>query len=248
LWGFNYNRSGIAHQLKLSIDEYSTDELCALTDSLIAKTNYYRMAVSTDSVLLQKEIDSIFTVAADNYTSIQNNFPFLKYQYASVKGSLYNKLSPYVGFTGYYNPFSGEAQLRSDVPSILVPFTTSHEIAHQLGYASETEANFVGYLAVANGTDNYSKYSTYLDLYKYARGQLYERNTFPSGDVPLNKLVKNDLRAIRQFFLKEQNSVSPVSANLYDAYLKANHQGKGINSYNDVIAYVMAYYKKTGKL
>ncbi len=48
-----------------------------------------------------------------------------------------------LGVTGYLNPFTNEAQVNTTVPAFLQPFMTCHEIAHQLGFAPEEDANFV---------------------------------------------------------------------------------------------------------
>ncbi|MGG2352397.1 DUF3810 family protein [Salmonella enterica] len=42
--------------------------------------------------------------------------------------------------------------------------------------------------------------------------------------------------------------MAPVSMSLYNAYLKANNQTNGVDSYDDVISFLIRYYKKTGKL
>jgi hypothetical protein len=248
LWGLNYYRSGITAQLHLKVENYSTEDLCNITNLLIDKTNKSRLALSKDSLLPQPAIKDIYQEAVTNYKGIASTFPFLHYKVKSVKRSLYTAFAPYFGFTGYYNPFSGEAQLRDDVPRILIPYTVSHEMAHQLGYASETEANFAGYLAAANSTDNYFKYSVYLDLYRYARIELMMRNVLPDNNYKLDSLVKMDLRNINRFFLKERNRVSGKVMNLYGMYLQANNQQKGINSYDDVISLLIAYYKQYGKI
>ncbi|MBS1627036.1 MAG: DUF3810 domain-containing protein [Bacteroidetes bacterium] len=248
VWGLNYYREGITAQLHLKVEDYSTEDLCNLTNLLIAKTNESRLAISKDSVLPEQSLESIYRQASNNYNFNNSYFSFLQYKNKDVKKSLYTFLAPYFGFTGYYNPFSGEAQLRDDVPRILIPYTTSHEIAHQLGYASETEANFVGYLAATNSSNNYFKYSTYLDLYRYARIELFMRNTVPDNNNKLDSLVKKDLRNINHFFLKERNNISGKVMSLYGMYLQANNQQKGINSYDDVISLLIAYYKQYGKI
>ena len=248
IWGLNYYREGITTQLHLKVENYSTEDLCNLTSLLITKTNESRLAISKDSVLPEQALKNIYLQASANYNFTENNFAFLQYKNKSVKKSLYTFLAPYFGFTGYYNPFSGEAQLRDDVPRILIPYTTSHEIAHQLGYASETEANFVGYLAATNSNNNYFKYSVYLELYRYARMELSIRNVLPDNNNKLDSLVKIDLRNINRFFLKEKNKVSGKVMNLYGMYLQANNQQKGINSYDDVISLLIAYYKQYSKI
>ncbi len=58
-------------------------------------------------------------------------------------------LGNYLGFTGYYNPFTGEAQVNTTVPQFLLPNIALHEMGHQIGYAKEDEANFSAYLAAS---------------------------------------------------------------------------------------------------
>ncbi len=53
-----------------------------------------------------------------------------------------------MGFAGYLNPITNEAQVNALIPKNNYPATICHEIAHQVGIASESEANFVGYLAI----------------------------------------------------------------------------------------------------
>ena len=201
----------------------------------------------------------IFEGAINNYKIVSDNFYFLSYQTASVKSSLYSPLGNYFGFTGYYNPFTGEAQVRNDVPRVLIPYIVSHEMAHQLGYASESEANFVGYLSASSSADVYFRYSVYLDMLDYAQGEeiklfLIDRdikglmNTLKQNKTNLDSLVRKDRKEIRDFFYKRKNKISPVVSNMYDQYLKMNKQLAGINSYNEVIGWLLAYQKKYGKI
>ena len=258
LWGLNYSRLGIAHQLKLQQDEYCKEDVVALTNQLITKVNDCRKQIK-DTILPQPSMKQIFEGAINNYKIVSDNFYFLSYQTASVKSSLYSPLGNYFGFTGYYNPFTGEAQVRNDVPRVLIPYIVSHEMAHQLGYASESEANFVGYLSASASTDVYFRYSVYLDMLDYAQGEeiklfLIDRdikglmNTLKQNKTNLDSLVRKDRKEIRDFFYKRKNKISPVVSNMYDQYLKMNKQLAGINSYNEVIGWLLAYQKKYEKL
>ena len=100
-------------------------------------------------------------------------FRLFHYPDPSVKFSFYGYLANYMGFSGYYNPFSGEAQVNTTIPRFVQPFTTCHEIGHQLGYAKEEEANFCGFLATKSSRDPAFRYSVYVDLYLYAASALY---------------------------------------------------------------------------
>jgi hypothetical protein len=258
LWGLNYNRLGIEHQLGIAKKTYTNAEVAYLTNQLINKVNECRRQIP-DTVLPQPVLDSLYREAYRSYQTASYNYDFLNYRNRSVKASLFTPLASYLGFTGYYNPFTGEAQVRTDVPRILIPYIACHEMAHQLGYASESEANFVGYLAASSSRDVYFRYSVYLDLLSYAQGEelflFSAEGDFKKVDsiarsnrLNMDTLVKKDRRAIREFFAKRRNRISPAVSSLYDQYLKMNQQAKGIQSYDEVVGWLIAYQKKYGKL
>ncbi len=253
IWGLNYNRLGIAYQLKLEKIPYSQQTLDQLTSDLIDSANTYRRQL--DTILPTPLVDSIYRDAYHAYLRVADAYPFLDYHQRSVKTSLYTSVADYIGFTGYYNPFSGEAQLRTDVPRILLAYVACHEMAHQLGYASESEANFVGFLAATASPNPYFRYSVYLDLFAYAQGEQlaqYAMDKDAKGFEAaiqhnrnrLDTLVKKDRREIREFFRKRSNRISPAMNSLYDQYLKMNSQEKGMKSYDEVIGWILAYRKK----
>jgi hypothetical protein len=257
-WGLNYDRQGIAWQLNIDKKEYTKAEVTNLTDRLIDKVNACRRELK-DTALPVPSLDSIYNDAYRAYQAVSLEYDFLNYRNRSVKGSIFSSVGDYMGFSGYYNPFTGEAQVRTDIPRILIPYIACHEMAHQLGYASESEANFVGYLAAAASASAYFRYSVYLDLFSYAQGEeifLYGKdkdfNNFQAmikqNRERLDTLVKKDRREIREFFNKRKNRISPAVSGLYDQYLKLNKQSQGVNSYNEVIGWLIAYQKKYGKL
>lgn len=258
MWGLNYNRLGIAYQLRLSKQDYSKEEVTQLALALIEKLNECRRQIP-DTVLPAPPLDTLYRKAYRSYEAASYQYEFLNYRNRSVKSSLFNGVADYMGFTGYYNPFTGEAQLRTDVPRVLIPYITCHEMAHQLGYASESEANFVGYLAAAASKDVYVRYSVYLDLFSYAQGEqvrMYGKekdfslfdSVLKQNRETMDTLVKKDRKEIREFFFKRRNRISPAVSSLYDQYLKLNKQLEGLNSYNEVVGWLIAYRKKYGKL
>jgi hypothetical protein len=258
VWGLNYDRLGIQYQLGISKTNYTKEEVMQLTNQLIDKVNESRRLIK-DTVLPIPPLDSIYREAFISYQTASYTFDFLNYGSRSVKASLFSSVGDYMGFSGYYNPFTGEAQLRTDIPRMLIPYITTHEMAHQLGYASESEANFVGYLAAAASTNPYFRYSLYNDLFSYAQGEelfMYgkngDRKIFDSvvqyNRSHLDTLVKKERREVREFFHKRRNRISPAVSSMYDQYLKMNKQNKGIESYNEVIGWLISYQKKYGKL
>lgn len=174
LWGLNYERMGIAYQLQLKPKRYNTNELKTLTRELIDKTNEARRQLGGDTVIYPSNKE-IFAQAEQAYIAAEKKYSFLHYSSLSVKSSLYGTFGNYFGFLGYYNPFTGEAQVNVTVPPFIIPFTTCHEMAHQLGYGSEDEANFAGYLAAKSSNQNTFRYSVYFELFAYANRELFLR-------------------------------------------------------------------------
>ncbi|MGF7230776.1 DUF3810 domain-containing protein [Arachidicoccus sp.] len=245
LWGLNYNRLGISSQLHLNpTSDYSTQALDSLTQTLIHKTNENRLALGEK--IKYPNTTTIFNEAVQAYHNIEKKYPFLHYQNPSIKVPVYNTLGSYLGYSGYYNPFTGEAQVNTVLPKFVLPYVTCHEMAHQLGYATEDEANFTGYLAATQSEDVLFKYSTYLDLYRYANNELWFRDSSLAKEnyAKLDTLVKTDLQYLRKYLLAHENPVERGTTYLYSEFLKANQQPQGIDTYNIVTAWLIAYQKK----
>jgi hypothetical protein len=161
---------------------------------------------------------------------------------------LVGNIGGYGGFCGYLNPFTGEAQLNSNMPPFLRPYVACHEMGHQLGYAAEEEANMVGYLVARQSANPAVRYSVYHDLLNYAGGELYylDSNAFKNLIKTVPALVKQHTRQERAYFSSFKNPLQPFINKWYDLYLKANNQEKGVKSYSYITAWLIAYAKKYG--
>jgi hypothetical protein len=248
LWGLNYNRTGIASQLNLRVKSYTVADLDTLTRVIQGRLNDYAVLVTEEQRDSLNKKRSLFSESSMAYEHAVVQYPFLKYPSRSIKPSLFSYLGNYLGFQGYYNPFSGEAQVNTTIPRFLEPFVTTHEIAHQLGYAKENEANFVAFLACRSFPSAAFKYSMYFDMYNYASGELRRRDTaLAKGfQAKLHPQVINDIKEFRDFYVRYKNPVEPIITWGYGHYLKANNQPAGKQTYNEVVAWLIAYYKKYG--
>lgn len=248
LWGINYSRKGIAHQLQLNPGKYNEQDLSALNCLLIDKVNSCRDKLGErssypDHKLIFKKVPGVFNNAAKKW-------PFLKYEHPSLKSSIWSWLGNYAGFTGYYNPFTAEAQVNTNIPVFMIPYTACHEVAHQLGYAKENEANFVGYLAAASSDDPYFQYSAYLDLFLYANRKMYYADSVAARlyRKDLNKKVVEDINEWIAFSRKYSSPFEPLIWWVYGKFLEQHRQPQGIRSYDEVISLLIAYQKKTRQL
>lgn len=249
LWGLNYSRTGIASQLQLQEEKYTVQDVDTLAGLLHKKLNVYAALLTPamrDSFIKKRDL---FADANAVYTIAEKYYPFLAYEPASIKPSLFSYLGNYMGFQGYYNPFTGEAQVNTTVPQSVEPFVATHEIAHQLGYAKESEANFVGFLACRLHPSINFKYSVYFDMYHYAISELKGMDSASAHtyDSTLHAQVIKDREEYIEFYKKYRNPIEPYIGRFYDYFLKANNQPNGKKSYNEVIIWLIAYYKKYGK-
>jgi hypothetical protein len=248
-WGINYNRRGIASQLGLTMEKYSAQDLKIVNTILLQKVNASKTAsLHRGPVILTSK--EIFKEAAEAYSEVSKKYSFLEYNTKNIKISLWGWLGNYAGFTGYYNPFTGEAQVNTTIPKFSQPYTTCHEIGHQIGYAKEDEANFVGYLAATASKDSSFLYSAYLDLFLYADRNLYSVDSTAAKELAHQLLpsVKADLKEMRNFNRRHQNPFEPVIRWMYGKYLQSNQQPSGVLSYDEVTGFLIAYYKKNGSL
>ena len=256
-WGFNYDRPEIGQSLKITPSAYTLPELKSLNNQLIQRLNDARARIPGDSLPAiswkeQKEL------AYDGYQQLAATNRAFTYSFPSLKKCSWNFLGEWIGFTGYFNPFSGEAQVKADLPSILLPYISCHEMGHQIGYARESEASFAGLLAASASKDVRLKYSLYLDIYSLIQQELWRqyaatgdstglRQQFDSNRQRLDTLVKLDRKAIRRYFQQRTHQITPAFTQVYTQYLKANGQASGMLSYSEVLGWLLAYQKKYGE-
>lgn len=249
LWGLNYNREGIARQLNLELKEVKKEEIAKVMEILVKRVNSYdslakltREKISDHSFLFEGALASYQSLATQSST--MNPAP------RSIKPSLFGALGNYLGYTGYYNPFTGEAQVNTQVPLFIQPFTSCHEIGHQLGYAKENEANFAGFLSAKCSTDPLFLYSLYFDLYAYGRPYLRLSDSLylKKLDSQLVVGVRKDFKELKEFYLSHENPIEAVIDKLYGQFLKANQQPAGKVTYGQVILWLVAYWRENGEL
>lgn len=249
LWGLNYSRQGIATQLGLQVLPYTLKDLGIVAEQLQYRLEQTASHVDTIRRLAFDKNASLLDAGCAAYSQAQRQYPFLHYRAPSVKPSLFTPLGHLVGFTGYYNPFTFEAQVKTTVPVFLKPFIITHEMAHQLGYAKESEANFVAFLASRASPDPDVQYSVYFELFLYTLSDIRRSDTALASRLKraAPPQVQRDLIVLADYLERSRNPVEPYMARIYDVYLRRNNQPKGRRSYNEVIAWLVAYGKKYGR-
>jgi hypothetical protein len=251
-WGLNYYRKPLAKNLNYQQKKYTTEQLINVSKHIIEKLNEYQFKITKNDTLKvdnpyhQKEM---YKMAIAGYDNLAKDFPQLKYQFSSVKSSLMSLLQTYNGTSGYLNPLTGEAQVNDRIPKTSYPTTTCHEMAHQIGYAAENEANFVGFLAANYNDDIYFKYASYRMAFGYCIREVRKRDRELSKELwkTVNKGIIKDYNASYDFWQEYKNPFEPLVKKGYNAYLKANKQDKGVESYNYVVDLLISYFETSNE-
>ncbi|WP_335974761.1 DUF3810 domain-containing protein [Gaetbulibacter jejuensis] len=247
LWAFNYYRLPLHKALNIEKD-YTTEALVATTERLISTVNTVHIAITNNDTIkvdMPYSKTELLQKVPKGYDKLSKKFPHLAYQPKSVKRSIYSLPLTYMGFSGYLNPFTNEAQIDGLIPTFKYPTTASHEVAHQLGYAAENEANFIGSMAAMHHDDIYFKYSGYAFALRHCLHEIYRRDPkqYETLVTKVNKGILKNYQEVRDFWDSYQNPTEPLFKSTYDTFLKANNQIDGMESYSYVVALLVNYFE-----
>ncbi|WP_299127160.1 DUF3810 domain-containing protein [uncultured Winogradskyella sp.] len=246
LWALNYYRQPLYKSLQLKAD-YSTEQLIDFTKRLVETSNkIHQQLVVNDTIKIEIPYtkSEVFSKVKTGYDHLAKTYPQLKYKPESIKNSIYSTPLTYMGFAGYFNPFTNEAQVDALIPRYKFITTSCHEVAHQLGYAAENEANFIGCLAAISNEDLYFKYSGYTFGLRHCLVELYRRDQDVYEDIlaTINKGILKNYEDVALFWKSYENPLEPIFEKTFDNFLKVNNQSAGMKSYSYVVALLVNYY------
>lgn len=241
-WGLNYNRLSIGAQFQLKRPNYSDTALLELATHLRTKTNE-----SWTPVL---DNQSFTPNAFQGYQKLSKTYGFLEPGPRSLKNSMFGTIGNYIGYLGYFNPISGEGQVNKTIPAVMKPFVVCHEMGHQLGYAKEDEASFVGHLAAKASGSKALRYSAYLNMYLSAYRELWYTDSLKAYKHwdGLRPEVQKDIRGYKAYLDKYDSTIGTWVNEFYAQYLRLNEQPEGMRSYSLVVVWLLAWYQTFGTI
>ncbi|KQM37474.1 hypothetical protein ASE55_14880 [Chryseobacterium sp. Leaf201] len=144
----------------------------------------------------------------------------------SFKPSLFGNVMNFTGILGYYNPFTAESQFNSHLPNTLIPFTSAHESAHQLGFAREQEANFIGYLIGIRSGNPELRYSTEYFTLRSLLNFIFDEDPEFVKNILKNYSpeMKRDRAYEKSFIMKHQGWLDDFFGFANNLFLKSNQQ------------------------
>lgn len=249
LWALNYHRQPITERLNFTT-EYTSAELLEFTKELILKTNHLQQEITSnkDSIVKMPYTTlEIYKLNLAGYKNLEKENSEFAYSIISVKNSIFSIPLSYMGFAGYLNPFTNEAQVNSEMPKYSVLATASHEMAHQIGIASESEANFVGFLSTVHNPDLYIKYSGYTMALRYCLSALrmQDQQEFEAILKTINPGILKNFQQSEDFWRYYSGKADKFFSIFYDNFLKANKQEDGLEGYSKFVDLLVGYYKTT---
>ena len=251
LWGFNYYRTSIPEQFNLETGEVKEEEVVAFAEFTLNEANRYsavKLSQYHPSLVRQGGLGAPPILGGEfsnNRQPATAGKPSTHHGGQAVKPSLFGILGNYMGYGGYYNPFTGEAQINNYMPEFMLPYIAVHEVAHQKGYAKESEANFIGYLDVINSGDSALLYSANLEMFLFANRALrrFDSTLARQNMERLSPRIKKDLADYKVFAEKYYGPVDKFVTWFYTGFLNFNNQPEGMMSYNRGMVYTMRYLK-----
>jgi len=245
LWGVYYYSDGFAERLGLEPEPVSVVELEAVTRRFADLANEYSDRVSRDEDgVFVCDMDSLFDRSATLYDPIVAEYPLLDGPALRAKPMLFSKFMSWINFTGFFFPFTGEANLNADAPLCLLPSTIAHELAHQRGVSREDEANFVAVIACMASGDAEYIYSAALLAYIHLGNALHgaDYDAWLPVYGSLNEAVRTDFQANSAYWAQYETKAAEASEAVYTGFLQSYGDERGMRSYGACVDLLVAWY------
>ena len=187
---------------------------------------------------------AIFDDAMTAYDGILEEFGCLSKPRTMPKAFVSSRGMSYLDFSGFYFPFTGEANLNDESPAAYLPANICHELAHQQGIATEQECNFVAIMAATSHESAAYRYSGYLMGYVHLGNALYRTDPEAWQTIrdSLPDTVHADLRQNSAYWAQFHGLVNTAATKVYDGFLKSNGVADGVQNYGTVVDLLLAYY------
>ncbi len=255
MYGLNQYSSPLADDIRLN--------MMVIGDSatpLINATTYFRDKANelADKVSRDENGDLIAPTfresaeqAADgfDYLVYEKNYPVFAGVTTPVKELGWADMYTSMGIAGVTMPFTGEAAVNPTTPTMTLPFTICHEMAHRMCIAPERDANLAAFLATTANSDPLYQYSGYFMAFRYCYNSLASISTSTAANAAnqlfagLNENVLRDLTVYHDYCKENiDDNASDFANSVNDTYLQASGDESGIKSYGEVTDLLLSWY------
>ena len=253
VWGLNNFASPLAEDLRLQVTEYTLKELENATVYFRDKANELAEAMARDGNgdLSYDDFETLAANAGKGYEKLiySGEAAVFAGSMQPVKKLEWEKMYAAMGIAGVTMPVTGEAAVNPLLPSIGLPFTMCHEMAHRMAIAPERDANLAAFLGCVNHEDPQFVYSGYFMAYRYCMNAL---QSVGSGEAAaaaariatgVNSYFKADIADYNAFFIQyHKEFASDVAGAVNDTFIKVSGDESGVRSYGEVCDLLVSWH------
>lgn len=250
MWGAFYYRSSMQKQTGIYAEPIAAEDLLAVTRYFAEKANETADApVRGENGDLLMPPQEIASLSPGVYDALEADFALFAKPRTAPKVLILSEGLSYLDTTGFFFPYLGESNINGHSPKTAIPATAVHELAHQMGIASEQEANFAAVLACTSSDIPEFAYSGWqLGLiYLLNASCRADREGWREINALLSETVRADLVRINKYWAKYETPVSEVANSLNSGRQENYGQDLETQSYGAVVDLLVKYYKEECK-
>jgi hypothetical protein len=226
-WGLNYRREPLSGRVDFDAARVTSESVARLARTVTARVNeLYEPAHASAAVAWGSLPDALGPAFDRTQRQLGGAMPAVA---GFPKWSLLTFYFAKAGVSGLTDPFALEVLVDWRQLPVERPFVAAHEWAHLAGYASESEANFIGWLVCLQGPPP-AEYSGQLELLLYLLGAMPDADraavVHEIGPGP-----RRDLAEMRRRAAEGWPWLQRPAWWIYDRYLRANRVEEGVRSY-----------------
>ena len=245
LWGMYYYGDDFITRAGFESRAISVEELETVTAYFAELANRYSSEVPRDAEgVCASDREETLEKSRSIYRKAEAQCSELEGPPVAAKPFFFSKLLSLTDFSGFFFPFTAEANVNTDLPPPLFAATVAHELAHQRSVAKEQEANFCAvYASLLSGDPDYC-YSACLMAYTYLGNALHSADPEAWERVygGLNEDVLRDFAMNREYWRKYETPVQIISNTVYEGFLYSYDQDLGLKSYGACVDLLVCRY------
>ncbi|MCL2227741.1 MAG: DUF3810 domain-containing protein [Oscillospiraceae bacterium] len=266
LWNSGYHAPGFAERNGFTGQGVNAKNLAAVSQIFADRANELSLQVERDvqgNYVGNRR--QIFAESMYIFENISQEFPCLGGRIFRPKPMMFSWLMSITGYGGIYFALTGEANINTWPPYVLMPATVAHEHAHTLGVFAEDEANFVAILASITSENVIFAYAGYLKGLMYLLPALAgaDPQAWSGISAGLYEEVLRDWNEVFEFWQSQRTvdtgigiidtvltavteTVRESVDIIYDAFLRAHNQELGLMSYGACVDLIVEYFVTRG--
>ena len=245
LWGVYYYGDDFIARSGLPSAAISSEDLELVTLYFADLLNEYSGRVPRDEAgLCRTDRRAVLARSPQLFRAVVRDYPCLNGPEVPAKAMFFSRFMSMIDFTGFFCPFTAEANVNADFPEALFAATVAHELSHQRGVAKEQEANFVAVLAsLADGDADYC-YSACMLAYIHLGNALAKIDPAAQQMIflGLDRSVQADLLESNSYWARFETPLQTVTNTVYEGFLQSYEQTLGLRSYGACVDLLVNRY------